>query len=98
MDIFGIFDQVERVLAIYFTICPLRNASGVIGKYSKSPLENMRVVSAWVSIVHWCVLSIVSDVSAQMAGVAHTIHCDSSRALGSVARSAIKGRIYYDFT
>ena len=58
----------------------------------------MRVVSAWVSIVHWCVLSIVSDVSAQMAGVADTIHCDSSRALGSVARSEIKGRIYYDFT
>ena len=51
MDIFGIFDQVERVLDIYFTLFPLRKASGAIGKYSKRPLENIGVESVFVPIV-----------------------------------------------
>ena len=40
------------------------------------------------------VSSLLSLMFTQMAGVADTIHGDSRRALGSVAWSAIKGRIY----
>ena len=97
MDILGLFDRVEQVLDAYFPQFPLRKASGAIRKYYKRPLGNMRVVSALFSIVHWCPL-LSRMLSAQMAGVAHTIHCDSRRALGGVPRSARKGRIYYDFT
>ena len=38
--------------------------------------------------------SFVSESAQMVAGVADTIHGDSSAALGTVARSAIKGRIY----
>ena len=33
MDILGLFDQVNRILDIYFVQFPLRKASGAIGKY-----------------------------------------------------------------
>ena len=52
VNIFGLFDQDERVLDIYFTQFPLRKASGAIRKYKKRPLDNRRVVSALVPIVH----------------------------------------------
>ena len=33
VDILGLFDQIERVLGVYFTQFSFRKASGAIGKY-----------------------------------------------------------------
>ena len=51
MEILGAFDQVVMVLDVYFT--QLRKASGAWSHQEIlcRKVDNMRVVSAWVSIV-----------------------------------------------
>ena len=53
MDILGLFDQVERILDIYFTQFPLRMAYGAIGKFIGTRRTFMLVakISSFVDIL-----------------------------------------------